>query len=1219
MADPLPDHGEVQQASADQEVKALISSTAWLKVHGLKGNHLSFPQILGQISFRHKEDYVPSLQKSVSSKYAGDLFPQFVADGAVYNLTAHAQQLEELCARLDQQVDLYRQRMTWLTTGSRQLFGVIQERSTSLVLDLGRTSRAQFYLSQDSVCKVIREQVSQIAWFNLVSCAPRVQAWQEKAVYTTPSHIEAAVQWVKALQPAPSSPAHVVDAVLTAVQDSEVEAVYLFAVGDFDGREAELLTAVKNPSLPIHCVSFNAKRKETIQTLRELSQLTAGRQVVEQITDIMFHAFAEIPPTEDASHDSGGGQGTEGRPEGSLKAIGGVPPGVGVREDIFLVWREMEEARITRAQIEALLLELPSQSPYPGLQTPVSEDYISSREWLSLYGLNAQRLLLHDALADCAFRHSDGLVDVRAIPEGGGVMADAESRRKLVNAKYCNRFVHMSWKDGSIVHVYITARKCRWYEDRMKLTLAKLQRRLEWLQRGSREVFGTILEEKVYFLIDTSESMNDQLSLVKCKLHQLIQEQLYCKAKVNFVTLGCHVASWRLKMADVMEESLESTWHWVQGLEGGGSAQIFEALRLALADTGTHAVYLLTNSLPDQPLGSMLAHVQRDPLIPIHTISFSCSDPDAERFLFDLSKATGGRYHSYLPCTLNAGQHLPYASEDVHLLKEEIERGKRDLKKVLKLRAECVVLDWYHNRDNKTAEKNCLRRPHSASQVEGSAQQVAGIQRPQSAAQCVPNPWDGDQQLGMQTTHLATQTASTPACTAASLRYLLNYTDEQVLCDWMMPETLSLFQANIEKQHQVLHSPNLTLGDADQKKHHRQKPQLDLDVPTARWLQTNSLVSRRLTIMDIVAPAAISQKSKYIPILDKNICSKVFKEVRVFSFTHTNNDFHQLTLINPLAVDFEGYKTKLQKVLKIYERRLNLLVWRVLTQEEKDKFASDKPVAFRENREAMLLALERLGWPLPWEDLDLLEDQICMGLSFLQQASDLQQAIRQKIQNSHTKQGVNSTLPKAPEKKLKQVLDTLRGQRVIARSKKDGFYYEGTVRRCIKGKKVMVDFSSGDFQIISLRFLITVGGAGPCPPLAIGDFAFVSTGKQAAVDCFVPGVVIATPHRLEPTDKLYTVYKYNSKMVHVMRNKIIKVSQKRYLFTCRYIREQHEKEQVITPEVDPVTQKGCGTTGSLAPQQAKGTETYRAQGRPRSTHLRSSTNQASEADEPGRQ
>lgn len=53
--------------------------------------------------------------------------------------------------------------------------------------------------------------------------------------------------------------------------------------------------------------------------------------------------------------------------------------------------------------------------------------------------------------------------------------------------------------------------------------------RIDWLQQGSREVFGTILEEQVYILIDTSLSMKDKLSLVKEKLFQLMQVSSHCE------------------------------------------------------------------------------------------------------------------------------------------------------------------------------------------------------------------------------------------------------------------------------------------------------------------------------------------------------------------------------------------------------------------------------------------------------------------------------------------------------------------------------------------------------------------------------------------------------------------------------------------------------------------------------------------------------------------
>ena len=47
--------------------------------------------------------------------------------------------------------------------------------------------------------------------------------------------------------------------------------------------------------------------------------------------------------------------------------------------------------------------------------------------------------------------------------------------------------------------------------------------RLTWLKKGSRDVFGTVLENNIYVLIDTSKSMQHHLGFVKEKLRLLIK------------------------------------------------------------------------------------------------------------------------------------------------------------------------------------------------------------------------------------------------------------------------------------------------------------------------------------------------------------------------------------------------------------------------------------------------------------------------------------------------------------------------------------------------------------------------------------------------------------------------------------------------------------------------------------------------------------------------
>uniref|UniRef100_A0A7M4EYZ8 Uncharacterized protein n=1 Tax=Crocodylus porosus TaxID=8502 RepID=A0A7M4EYZ8_CROPO len=120
----------------------------------------------------------------------------------------------------------------------------------------------------------------------------------------------------------------------------------------------------------------------------------------------------------------------------------------------------------------------------------------------------------------------------------------------------------------------------------------------------------------------------------------------------------------------------------------------------------------------------------------------------------------------------------------------------------------------------------------------------------------------------------------------------------------------------------------------------------------------------------------------------------------VLPLAHISNDKKQITLINPQAVNLDAYKEKLEQAVKSYEWRLNLITWRALSQEERDKFEQDKPVRYMEHKEALLESLENLGWPVSYEDVMLLEDEILAGLTYIQQASDLQEAAKKDIQRT---------------------------------------------------------------------------------------------------------------------------------------------------------------------------------------------------------------------------
>ncbi|XP_042564864.1 von Willebrand factor A domain-containing protein 3B isoform X2 [Clupea harengus] len=917
------------------------------------------------------------------------------------------------------------------------------------------------------------------------------------------------------------------------MEDTMTEAVYLFVVGDFADNITDVLRMrLDGNGCPVHTVSFNAKAEKTILALKHVSFLTAGR----------FHAFAEISIFVDELCDSSGNKAGCEASEFSTELPGGVPPGCGVREDVYLVWREKEEALQIKNQIQGILTELfppESKSEADSWCGCASEACLSSRQWLEEFGLKAQKLTIYDALASCAFRHSDGVVDMKSTPDKS-LQSDAETGKKLINAKYCSRFVHMRWKDGSVVHVYVTAEECRQYEEKMLKALGALQRRMEWLRGGSRALFGNVLEDRVYLLLDTSESMRRHLPWLKEKAYQLIEEQLCQKQKVNMLGFGTHVTPWRDKLTEVSSQLLVSAQHWIDKLQGGGSTNTLGALAWALGDEGTQAVYLLTDGRPDQPAKDILEQVRRWSPVPVHTISFNCDDHDANSFLYGLSQQTGGRFISYFTdAQEEPTPERPYENEDLQLLKTEVEEGQKALENVLGLRAQCILLDTFHHGTSDTNQRPC----HGP-----QLQSLQGGQREQKCKRIK------SARCAAQTKSSLLRLLSSSGTTDARAPLHSSTVPKQ---GWLLPESLELFQSNADKQMQVLHKLGVTLDENrdKKKKKKKRKPKEFLGMSTAEWLKANSLVAKRLTILDAVAPAAIAHDAKYVPMLEKHVYSKVFNEV--LHLVHISQGGTQKqTLINPLAVNLEHYKSRLSKVLQVYERRLNLIAWRALPQEEKDKFGGE-PVAFREHRGALLDVLERLGWPVAQEELSALEEQIHTGHGFLQQAAELQGVAGQAARDaqSTTNSSHKETLPKNQRENPKRPLDSLRGQKVVARSEASGVYHSGIARKCLPGKRVKVDFSSGACEVVPLCDVLTVGGCGPCPPLAVADYVLVATGTEDLGDHFLPGVVIATPRRLEAADKLFTILKYSNKEVHAVRNKVIKISHTRYQATCFRLRQ----------------------------------------------------------------
>lgn len=151
-----------------------------------------------------------------------------------------------------------------------------------------------------------------------------------------------------------------------------------------------------------------------------------------------------------------------------------------------------------------------------------------------------------------------------------------------------------------IFSLKVTPDMNRTYEERIRIVIEQIEKRIEWLGRGSRQLFGTVIENNIAILIDTSQSMQLSLEFVKLKLVALMQEQLKAKQRFNLVAFNSKIVSWRDRMVEVSEHTVMSALEWISGLGAQGSTNTLGAIRFALSDLNTEAIYLLTDGRPDQ-------------------------------------------------------------------------------------------------------------------------------------------------------------------------------------------------------------------------------------------------------------------------------------------------------------------------------------------------------------------------------------------------------------------------------------------------------------------------------------------------------------------------------------------------------------------------------------------------------------------------------------------
>ncbi|CAF1028916.1 unnamed protein product [Adineta steineri] len=177
------------------------TSADWLRQHGLFARKLTLFQILGPNAYSAREDYIPILRKTVTSQILGKSMIQVDwHDGSTKNIHVDLAGLYDYQKRLKKIVELYEQRMEWLCSSSRKIFGNIVENNIIILVDCSQSNQDYIIHIQHSLRLLLEQQLFGRRFFNIIAFGTNhkdgLLRFKPTMVQPTVENLQHAWQWV---------------------------------------------------------------------------------------------------------------------------------------------------------------------------------------------------------------------------------------------------------------------------------------------------------------------------------------------------------------------------------------------------------------------------------------------------------------------------------------------------------------------------------------------------------------------------------------------------------------------------------------------------------------------------------------------------------------------------------------------------------------------------------------------------------------------------------------------------------------------------------------------------------------------------------------------------------------------------------------------------------------------------------------------------------------
>ncbi|KAM8777563.1 von Willebrand factor A domain-containing protein 3A [Rhynchonycteris naso] len=614
----------------------------WLSTHSLKSEKLTLADLIGQGTAVLEE-----------------------GSQAVEKMHFPAQILQRFESKLSEAIELYRQRIQWLTENSRKVFGLIRGSRVGLLIGASAVHGPGKEEFQKDLMSLIEEQLSHKEKLYVLSFGATTSSLWPDPVDVSSSVLQELKLWVKQVQPERGS--NLLRALKKTFALKGLNSLVTI-LGSCPDQPAEILCdyiqqSTMGRDLHTHLVTYRCDDQVPAAVLKNLAGAVGGH----------YHCYtpeAEICTSPDLAQLLAETQKAQCL-LGQVRALScGAPREelAGVMEEIF--------TEMTKGPLRGLQPKPPKHEAPLTIEFPNSEE--TSAEWLRVNSLKAKKLSLCQVLAPNAFSPVEGFVPVL---------------QKMVSSTvYEKAMIQFQWHDGTVKNVHVDLPFLYEYQKQLGRVMRTYERRIEWLSLASRRIWGTVSEKRVVVLLDFSAANSMYIIHSQHALRLLLEEQLANKDAFNVIAFGSTVESWRPGMVSVSHDSLQSAWQWALTLQCRGSRNVLSALRKAVEvdfkdkdKQQSQGIYLFTGGIPDQDvpmLGAYMAEACGGCDLHLNVCLFYVGEPqmdtvppacyasrtDTAAAYRELTRAAGGRFHWF-------GDTGIYESDDITAIMSEMEKA----------------------------------------------------------------------------------------------------------------------------------------------------------------------------------------------------------------------------------------------------------------------------------------------------------------------------------------------------------------------------------------------------------------------------------------------------------------------------------------------------------------------------------------------------------------